>query len=258
MSDAPNAASGATPHRLSKFAARPQSVSRRRASSVVMVLAGLMWMIPAVATTNDPGAWLIVSTSDVFRTANGPSRWQYSFDAQARYFDLGSGTDQFLLRPAVGYKVGANLNAWLGYGRFQTTSNTGITVDENRYWQQLDWTAGRWKGGVFTLRARLEQRSLTAGDDIAVVLRMNAKYVRPVGDSGTTSLVLGLEPFFDLRHTDWGGASGINQNRVFIGISKRFGEHLSLEIGYMNQLFFSDNGEDSDFHLGIFNFKVKL
>ena len=235
-----------------------RTVCRWTAIAILFGLGGCLLTRPAAATTNDPGAWLIVSTSDAFQTANGPSRWRYSFDAQARYFDLGSGTDQFLLRPAIGYRFGNKLNAWLGYGRFQTTSAAGITVDENRYWQQLDWTVGHWKGGVLTMRARLEQRSLTAGDDIAVVLRLNAKYVRPFGENRTTSLILGLEPFFDLRHTDWGGASGINQNRVFVGISKKLGEHLTVETGYMNQLFFSDNGEDSDFHVGVFNFKFKL
>lgn len=213
---------------------------------------------PAIATTHDPGAWLIVSTNDAFQTANGPGPWRYSFDAQARFFDLGDGTDQYLLRPAIGYEVGENLNAWLGYARFHTTNRAGITVDEDRYWQQLDWTAGRWKDGVFSMRARLEQRSVSAGDDLGLVLRLNAKYVRPLGDAGTTSLILGLEPFFDLNPTDWGGASGINQNRVFIGIGKRFSEHLSMEAGYMNQLFFSDNGEDRDFHLGILNLKFKF
>ena len=213
---------------------------------------------PAAATTNDPGAWLIVSTSDAFQTENGPSLWRYAFDAQARFFDLGDGTDQYLLRPAVGYAVGENLNAWFGYARFRTTSAAGVSVDEDRFWQQLDWTAGRWKGGVLTMRARLEERSVSIGDDLAVVLRLNAKYVRPLGDTGTSSLILGVESFIDLKHTDWGGASGINQNRVFIGIGKRFGERLSLETGYMNQLFFSDNGENRDFHLAIFNFKIRL
>ena len=53
----------------------------------------------AVAAEDDLGIWTIVSTSDAFQLDSGPSRWLYTFDAQARYFDVGSGANQYLLRP---------------------------------------------------------------------------------------------------------------------------------------------------------------
>ena len=85
-----------------------------------------------------------------------------------------------------------------------------------------------------------------------------AKYVRPIGENGSTSLILAIEPFVDLRDTDWGGESGLSQNRVLIGFSRRFSDRLSIEAGYMNQYIWRDNAENRVNHLGVLNFKVKL
>ena len=164
----------------------------------------------SAATEHDPGVWAIFSTSDTFSSAETAGRWQYAFDAQARYFDVGSGVNQWLVRPAVGFKVTGAVNAWAGYARFRTRAASGAVADENRYWQQVDWRAGSWQGGQVSMRARLEQRDVSVGDDIGVVLRFMAKYVRPIG-ARNNSLIVSLEPFVDLRDTDWGGDAGVGQ-----------------------------------------------
>jgi hypothetical protein len=210
------------------------------------------------ATENDPGAWVVFSTTDAFQTDGQESRWRYWFDAQARYFDLGSGINQWLVRPAIGYSINDKVNGWVGYARFRTRNAAGDVADENRYWQQIDWTAGRWKDGRISMRVRLEQRSISIGDDVGVVLRYMAKYVRPIGEKGSTSLILAIEPFVDLRDTDWGGESGLGQNRVLIGVGQRFSDRFSIEAGYMNQYIGRDNAENRSNHFGVLNFKVKL
>jgi len=198
------------------------------------------------------------STTDSFQSDVGVSRWHYWLDAQARYLDLGSGVNQWLVRPGLGYEINDNLKAWVGYARFRTRNRAGNVADENRYWQQMDWTAGRWNGGKFTMRARLEQRSVSVGDDLGVVLRFMTKYVRPIGGDHNISLILGLEPFVDLRDTDWGGESGLGQNRSLIGVGWRLGDSVSVEAGYMNQYIWIDGGEDRINHLGVLSFKVRL
>lgn len=241
--------------RRNRVYAKTVAAFRRRLAAGLISL--LLFAPVASATSHDPGGWLILSAGDTLPTGSQSSRWRYLVDAQARFFDFGSQGDQFLFRPAIGYKLNDNLNAWLGYARFRTSDAAGVTVDEDRPWQQLDWTAGHWKGGTISLRTRLEQRFVTAGDDTALVLRLYGRYVRPFGDRSQTDFILATESFFDLRHTDWGGASGIGQGRLYIGLGKKLGTGLSLEVGYMNQLFFSDNGEDRDFHLAILNFKYR-
>jgi hypothetical protein len=211
----------------------------------------------AFATEDDDGAWLIVSASDTFRSNGSDSRWQYWFDAQARYFDIGSGINQYLLRPGIGWKISDNVNAWAGYARIRSRNRAGNTIDEDRFWQQLDWRAGNIFGGKVAMRTRLEQRSLSSGDDTGMVLRFMSRYTRPLGDRGTTSLVIAIEPFIRLNNSDWGGDAGLGQNRSYAGISWKVSEKITVEAGYMHQYIWVDNGTDRVNHVGVLNIKVR-
>ncbi len=229
----------------------------RLAALLICCIAGAL-CTAAQATDSDEGVWTIFSTTDAFSSGDEASRWHYWFDAQARYFDIGSGINQYLVRPGIGYEIGDNLSAWVGYARLRSRNRSGNVSDENRYWQQLSWTAGHWNSGTLSMRARLEQRSLSSGDDLGVVLRLLAKYVRPVGNDGKRYVAIGIEPFIDLRDTDWGGNSGFGQNRSSVSVGWRISDKLTIEAGYMNQFIWVDNGEDRMNHLGVLNFKVKL
>ncbi|MDH3364221.1 MAG: DUF2490 domain-containing protein [Gammaproteobacteria bacterium] len=61
---------------------------------------------PALAADDNNGLWTIFSTTDAFLSDDGANRWHYWFDAQACYFDLGSGINQYLVRPGIGYRPG--------------------------------------------------------------------------------------------------------------------------------------------------------
>lgn len=213
---------------------------------------------PTLATENDAGIWAIFTTTDAFQSGNEASRWHYWFDAQGRYFDIGSGINQWLLRPGIGYRLNDDVKVWLGYARIRSRNRAGDVADENRYWQQIDWAAGRWMGGSWSLRARLEQRSVGVGDDLGIVLRTMAKYTRPMSADGKTSLILALEPFVALTDTDWGGDAGLTQNRATIGLGWRLSDSLTIEGGYMNQHIWVDGAENRINHLGVVNFKVKF
>ena len=91
------------------------------------------------AIESDPGTWTIFSTTGSFPGENGPGRWHYWFDAQARYFDPGSGANQWLVRPGIGYEIRDGVKAWAGYARIRSRGRTGLVANENRYWQQIDW-----------------------------------------------------------------------------------------------------------------------
>lgn len=212
----------------------------------------------AMATEQDDGVWAVFTSTDTFPAGDTTSRWHYWFDAQARYFDLGGGINQYLVRPGVGYDINDNLSAWVGYARLRARNRSGNVADENRYWQQLSWTAGRWNNGTLSLRTRLEQRSLNIGNDLGVVLRVLAKYVRPIGNDGKRYLSVGIEPFVDLKDTDWGGEAGLGQNRGSIGVGWRVSDKLIIEAGYINQFIWVDGGEDRMNHLAVIHFKMKL
>lgn len=228
-----------------------------RGALVLVTLAfGLLPQHQVSAAEHNPGMWTIFSTTDSITRDGLPTRWHYGFDAQARYFDIGSGANQWLVRPAIGYEFNNGAKAWVGYARFRSRNSSGRVTDENRYWQQLDWRVGELGGGKLAMRARLEQRSVDTGDDLGVVLRFMAKYVRPISEDGDKSLILGLEPFFDLVDTDWDGESGPGQNRVFVGVGWRLSERLTLECGYMNQRFWRDRAGDTVNHLAVFTIKT--
>ncbi len=227
-------------------------------ATVALIAVSLAAVEKAGATEDDLGAWAIFSTTDAISKEGTATRWHYWFDAQARSFDIGSGVNQWLVRPGVGYEIGDGMKAWVGYARFRARNRSGRVADENRYWQQVDWRAGEWRGGKFTMRVRLEQRSIDIGDDLGVVLRFMTKYVRPFAEDSNKSFIVGLEPFVDLRDTDWGGDAGLGQNRTLIGVGWRISDNFTLESGYMNQYIWTDRGEDRINHLAVVNFKLKL
>ena len=210
------------------------------------------------ATESDPGVWTIFSTTDSISRDGSSTRWHYWFDAQARYFDIGSGTNQWLVRPGIGYEFANGVQAWGGYARFRSRNRSGRVADENRYWQQVNWRAGQWQGGRFTMRVRLEQRSVDIGDDLGVVLRFMTKYVRPLAGNKDRSLIIGVEPFVNLRDTDWGSDSGLAQNRIFVGAGWRVSNKLTMETGYMNQYLWVDGAEDRMNHLAVLTFKASF
>lgn len=213
---------------------------------------------PTHATDSDEGLWTVVSTNGAFHDGADASRWLYTFDAQARYTDFGSGINQYLVRPGIGFQVNKDWSAWAGYARLRSRNGAGNVSDENRYWQQLNWVARRMDSGTVSVRSRLEQRALSTADDVRVVLRVRLQYVRPIGDHAGRYLSFGIEPFVDLNDTDWGGKSGLAQNRTSIATGWRVSDRLSIEAGYMNQFLPAESGEDRMNHLAVLNFKVKL
>jgi len=77
---------------------------------IALAILGWLATAPVAATESDAGIWAIFSTDGAFKSDGADSRWLYHFDMQARYFDLGSGVNQWLVRPAVGYKISGQVN----------------------------------------------------------------------------------------------------------------------------------------------------
>ena len=222
----------------------------RRLALLILLLASPVGTI--LATEHEPGTWISFATSGGMQS--GDSRWRYWFDGQARYVDIGSGANQYVLRPAVGYRFNDRVTGWLGYARLETRTRSGLSAFENRYWQQVGWIAGLWGSASISMRLRLEQRSLSTGDDLGLSLRYRLRMTHPMGESSKNTLILSVEPFLDLRDTDWRGSAGLNQNRLFAGVTFPLAERWRLETGYMNQYVALDNSEDVSNHLFILRF----
>ena len=234
---------------------QPRTTSRAALFASLLVAAGVS---PVAATEHDPGLWAIFSSTDKIQANGEATRWRYWFDAQARFIDLGSNTNQYLLRPGVGYDLNDKLTVWAGYARFRVRNSAGDHADEDRFWQQATWTAARWQSGTLSMRLRLEERSVSTGDDLGLVLRFMTNYTRPLGQSGKRDFVAAIEPFFALRETDWGGSSGLRQNRLAVGVAWKLSDKTTVETGYMNLFAWADSGEDRMQHLAVINLKKKF
>jgi hypothetical protein len=55
----------------------------------------------------------------------------------------------------------------------------------------------------------------------------------PIGKT-KWSVVACDEPFFNLNTVNNGPRGGFNQNWLFLGINRRFNNHLNAEVGYLN------------------------
>lgn len=224
---------------------------------ILLALMLLVTMVPGVSNAAEPavGGWVAGFVAGKFND-EAASRWYYKADAQSRFFDVGSGLHEHLIRPGVGYAVNDSVKVWVGYARFLTKSrSTGRLWDENRYWQQVDWSGGVLDGAL-TLRAMTEQRDVNYAPDVRHVLRLLARYQRPIGgDTMLSDWFVSVEPFLDINDTTWGGGTGISQNRAFLGLGMKLRPGLRMEAGLMQQYFWVDDAEDRAHYLGVFNFK---
>ena len=210
----------------------------------------------ASAADDAPGIWLSGTLAGTM--GDDDSRWLYSAEAHARYFDIGSGINQWLVRPAVGYALGKDVRAWVGYSRYRIRSRTSNVADENRYWQELDWKAGAIGHGSLSLRGRLEQRDISLSSEIQHVMRLRVKYARTMTSGTAPSLVLSAESFIDLNETDWAGSAGLAQYRLYGGVEWQLGSGSTLEVGYLHQHIELESQVDRVNHLAVLGFKVRL
>lgn len=235
---------------------QPFSWSRRHALAILgLALLPVSSVIADEGADHAAGFWMIAQAGG--RLGNdAASRWRYAIDAQGRYFDIGSGLSQWLIRPAVGYAIDDETRAWLGYGRFRVRDREGNSIYENRLWQQVDWRMSDIAGGQLLFRTRLEQRNLETADDTRWALRLGLSYQRPVSLLGADTLTLGIEPFFDLHASDWGGSGGISQHRLIAGLAWTLNPGMAIEAGYVNQYFHAEEGLDRANHLGVLRLRL--
>jgi len=188
-------------------------------------------------TVDDFGSWFSVNTQGKFNRCAEESKLRWWFDGHLRYLDDSDGFNQSIFRPGIGYQLTPNANAWIGYAWINELPANGNPVfDENRIWQQLLWSKKVGQQKLFS-RSRLEQRFVETGSDTGWRFRQFVKMDRPFHEESPVSFVAWDEVFFDLNETDWGQQGSFSQNRLFLGLGRKFDVPNSpkIEIGYLNQ-----------------------
>ncbi|WP_022683997.1 DUF2490 domain-containing protein [Sphingobium bisphenolivorans] len=161
----------------------------------------------------------------------------YFAEVQPRAADGMSRLDQLLLRGAVGWKLSPKLSVYQGYAHVVLPVEGGRDRNEERSFQQVNWTIGKPWGGELSSRTRLEQRWRSDGEDMGWRLREMLRYEKPLASaSDQVNALVYAEGFVALNDTDWGARAGFDQLRSFLGAELGLGGGSTAEVGYMNQL----------------------
>jgi len=170
-----------------------------------------------------------------------------TMEGVARLTDDASRLGQSILRPSIGYRLGKNTIASVGYAYVATDPVGPASSDEHRAWQQLSFrVAGNGAGLTVTGRTRLEQRWFEGRDDMGWRLRQQLRATAPL--SGKTRAVVWSEVFLSLDDTSWGQRSGLDRWRNSVGLSVPVSKAVTLEPGYINQ-WVSSRGLDRVHHI---------
>jgi hypothetical protein len=203
------------------------------------------------ARSNNEGGWIMLYGSGSLAPASPRlDRVLWWFDGQLRMRDDSDGYDQTLIRPGVGFDLGAGFSVWQGYLYVNEDPDRSSNFDEHRSWQQLLWKGPLAEFGVQS-RTRLEQRWVDGDGEAGWRFRQFVKITRGLGSAERFGLATYDEVFFDLNDTSAGQDTGFTQNRFFVGPYVKVGpkRRLVVELGYLNQFIRRDGGSDSINHL---------
>lgn len=227
------------------------------AGLTVIAVASLWCAQPAHAVDDDSAWWGIVSAAGRFRPDGQASPWRYSAMGQWRSFDRGAGSDTYLLRGSIGYDLNPRMSLWAGYDFFVNDPDAAPTRNENRYWQQFLWNAAGWDWGRLTLRTRLEERDLERSGDIGLRFRQLVELAVPVPAHDVTA-ILSTEHFTNFDDTDYGGLSGFDQLRSYLGVRMPMTERSALQFGYMHQLINRSGASDAVNHTAMLQLRLSF
>ena len=199
-----------------------------------------------IAQNEDFGIWLgTTATGKLPASLNDSSgSWRLWMDVQVRFGDDASQFSQGVLRPGVGYALSPSWTVWLGYAYVVTDQpySTARTT-EQRIWEQASWGSSIGRAQLSS-RTRLEERFVSTGSQTGWRLRELAKVTQSLGSSSRWFAVVWDEYFVNLNSTNYGVTAGSDRNRFFIGPGWRASASVIIELGYLNQYTFRNNGPD--------------
>ena len=201
----------------------------------------------ARAQYDDSGLWLAGSATGKLppKLNDAKGSWRLWTDAQLRFGDDLSRFSQGLVRPGVGYALNNAWSVWAGYAYIRTDQPYARTpTNEQRIWEQVTWqrVVGRTD---LSSRTRLEQRFNSGGSDTGWRFREMGKLMHPLGGPDSIWLIAMYDEIFvNLNSANFGPKSGADRNRAFAGPGIQLGKPLRIELGYLNQYTFNNNGPD--------------
>jgi hypothetical protein len=151
-----------------------------------------------------------------------------NFMTRARFDEDISHKKDVLIRPWISIKGTDGMSIALGYDRIEPfPSSAGY---ENRVWQQMG-LAHKFSDIPISGYLRLEERFLEDVDTTILRARQRISLEIPVPDTSWYMASFN-EVFVNLNSDSDGPRSGFDQNWLFFGPGRKFGEHLNAKFGY--------------------------
>ncbi len=220
---------------------RPSQTSSlfHRGFSFILASCIFAWGTYAWADTiHDGQIWF-----PIYNTITFPNKFRGWVEVNPRFGDDFSEIDQLLLRPALGYQIAKKFSVWQGYAWI--TNYRPDFTDEHRLYQELDYRDSFSHLRVFS-RTRLEERFIRDAVGTALRAREMIRLDVPFGEHNVWAGVVYDEIFVNLNSIRNGPDSGIDQNRVFVGINRKVNEYLHVDLGYQNQFINSPGSDVAD------------
>lgn len=192
-------------------------------------------------TVTDERVWFLLPVQG--RLGPSTSDWRWSMETIMRSRDGLDELDTVTLRPSVTCNVTSRASVGGGYALVTGFPPAGGTLTEHRIHGQFVWTQPG-TSGTWTLRTRIEDRWIETNSGPIGRLRQLVRFSRPFRRGSSWSLVGSDELAVHLNDTSR-VASGVEQNRVFAGISNAITTAVRIEIGYQNQYYPGHRGLNS-------------
>lgn len=145
---------------------------------------------------------------------------------------------QFRLRPSIGFKLKENFILWQGY--VWAPGFIPRFINENRIWQEVQYTTDLFKKLKMTNFFRLEERLIENVNDMSLRGRYTLQFEYALDKASLWQFVLFDKMYFNFYSLAGGPEGGFDQNRLYTGIRRKINDHLSLETGYQFQYLFSN------------------
>ena len=180
-----------------------------------------------VFASNDLGLWTAVNVNVPIK-GKFESRFQFS----PRWLDNATDFNQFILHGLLGYRFNKHISFFQGYA--WSTLYIPHFRREQRPYQELTISHDVDKLS-FDHRLRFEERFIQGVDDVSLRGRYRIKGIYPLDKNKKLALVFFDEIFFNLNSQSDGPQAGLDQNRIYAGINRKFNENINADLGYQLQ-----------------------
>lgn len=186
----------------------------------------------AHATVSENKAW---SVATIIGSFSQDSSFKYYLEPQLRLIDNNSVFNQLLFLGALGYQFNKDMTLFAGSSWIAAKTMQSDLMYEKRFWQQFNWQMLSTENWNINSRTRLEERINQNEAPTAFRFRERIWLRIPLKKWEGYSFSSYDEVFFNLNHPKWVSPYLLEQNRVFVGLSRQLSQSVIMDVGYLNQ-----------------------